>query len=232
MNLLQDLFGGGDQVNAARDFVNRYQEGGNPTTGYSMQEALHHYGQVVPNLSPEQYQQAAQQSFSNMGPDLRNQFGQILQQQAQQHGLNLPNLTGAGPEQLQNPNFLSQVTGNLHNQGILGTILGGVLGGAASGAAGGFSHGGLQGALGGAESGAMGGAQSGGLGSVLGGLTGGNQGFNQGSGIEGAAGGFAGNMAENAAGNMGGIFGNPAVKAAIGGIAANGVQSILRQHGI
>lgn len=227
MNVLQDLFGGGNQVDAARDFLSRYEEGGNPTTGYSMQEALHHYHQVVPNLSPEQYQNAAQQSFANMSPDLRDQFGQVLQQQAQQHGLNLPNLLGAGSQQFQNPNYLAQLTGNLHNQGLLNTILGGAL----SGAAGGISHGGMQGALGGAESGALGAAGSSGLGGMLGGLAGGNQGFG-GSGVEGTAGGVAGNLAENAVGNMGGIFGNPGVKAAIGGIAANGVKGILHQFGI
>lgn len=227
MNLLQNLLGGGS-ADEHRDFVNRYDQGGDPTTGYSMPEALQRYRQVVPNLSPEQFQQAAQQSFANMSPDLRNQFGQILQQQAQQHGLNVPNLMGASPEQFQSPNYLSQITGNLHNQGFLNTILGGAL----SGAAGGFSHGGVQGALGGAESGAMGGAQSGGLGSMLGGLAGGNQGFSGGSGIDNSAGGMAGNFAENAVGSMGGIFGSPAVKAAIGGIAANAVRGILQQHGL
>jgi hypothetical protein len=49
--------------------------------------------------------------------------------------------------------------------------------------------------------------------------------------MEGTLGGMAGNVAEGTVGNLGPL-GSPAVKAAIGGIAANAVQSILRQHGL
>jgi hypothetical protein len=206
MNLLDGLLSGA-QGDEHRDFLRRYQEGGDPTSGFSLPEALQRFGQIVPNLSPDQFQHAAQQSFNNMSPQLRDQFGQILQQQAQQHGLNLPDLLGAGQQQLQNPNFLAGVTSNMHQNGMLNQILAGAL----SGAMGGFSHGGVQGALGGAQSGALGAAGGGALGGVLGGM--------------------AGNVAENAAGNLG-PFGSPAIKAAIGGIAANAVQSILHSHGL
>ena len=111
----------------AQDFINRYQQGA-PQEGYSNQEVAQQYQQVVPQLSPEQYQQAAQQSFQNMSPDQRQQFGQLLQQQAQQQGYAMP------PQQqgmYQDPNALAQMTTQVHQQnpGLLGGMLGGGQGG-------------------------------------------------------------------------------------------------------
>jgi hypothetical protein len=107
----------------AQDFVNRYQQG-DPSQGYSNQEAMQHFQQVVPQLSPEQFQQAAMQSFQNMSPDQRMQFGQMLQQQAQQQGARLPQMQ---PNMYQDPNALAQMTTQAHQQnpGLLGGLLGG-----------------------------------------------------------------------------------------------------------
>ncbi len=115
---------GGNQGNQqqAQDFINRYQQGA-PQEGYSNQEVAQQYQQVVPQLSPQQYQQAAAQSFQNMSPDQRQQFGQLLQQQAQQQGMNLPMQQGG----YQDPNTLAQYTSQVHQQnpGLLGGLLSG-----------------------------------------------------------------------------------------------------------
>lgn len=117
----------------AQDFVNRYQQGA-PQEGYSNQEVAQQYQQVVPQLSPEQYQQAAQQSFQNMSPDQRQQFGQLLQQQAHQQGYAMPQQQ---PGMYQDPNALAQMTTQVHQQ--YPSLLGGLLGG-------GQQMGGMQGA--------------------------------------------------------------------------------------
>jgi hypothetical protein len=219
MNLLEGLLGGG-QAAQHQDFVNRYQEGGDPSSGYSMQEAMQRFHQFAPHLSPDQFQQAAQQSFTNMSPEQRAQFGQFLGGAAQQHGINVPGLAGllgGGGGQAQNPDYLTQITSNLHQQGLLGQLLGGAMGGAQSGFSSGFGSGGVQGGVQGGLQGALGGA----MGSVGGG-----------GGIDNMAGGMASNAAENAVGNLGGMFNTPGVKAAVGGIAASAIQQLLHQHGI
>jgi hypothetical protein len=109
----------------AQDFVNRYQQGA-PHEGYSNQEVAQQFQQVVPQLSPQQFQQAAQQSFQNMAPDQRQQFGQFLQQQAQQQGYAVPQMQQ--PAMYQDPNALAQMTTQVHQQnpGLLGSLLGAV----------------------------------------------------------------------------------------------------------
>lgn len=113
-----------------QDFINRYQQGA-PTEGYSNQEVAQQYQQVVPQLSPQQFQQAAAQSFANLSPQQRMQFAQMLQQQAQQQGLNVPMQQGAG----QDPNMLAQMTTQVHqqNSGLLGGLLDGITGQGGSG---------------------------------------------------------------------------------------------------
>ncbi len=69
MNILQNILGGGQQQQDYRGFVNRYQQG-QPWEGYSDQEVMQRYGQIAPNLSPQQYQQAAQQSFERKTPSM------------------------------------------------------------------------------------------------------------------------------------------------------------------
>jgi hypothetical protein len=112
----------------AQEFVNRYQQGA-PHEGYSDQEVAQQYQQVAPQLSPQQYQQAAQQSFQNMSPEQRMQFGQLLQQQAQQQGYAMPQMQQ--PAMYQDPNALAQMTTQVHQQNP--SLLGGLLGGQGGG---------------------------------------------------------------------------------------------------
>ena len=124
MNQLENLLGG-RLKQEVQDFTNRYQQG-SPMEGYSDQEAMQHYQQIAPNLSPGAYQQAAEQMLSQMSPEQRMQLGQQLQQQAMQQGHQLPALQ-AGPQQYQSPGPLAQLLTQFHQQqpGLLGQLLGG-----------------------------------------------------------------------------------------------------------
>lgn len=127
MDLLQNLLGGGQQRQQYQDFVNRYDQG-SPYDGISGDEAYERYQQIAPNLPPDVYQDAARESFSRMQPQERMQFGQMLRQQSRQQGYNFPDLDGDGvDDRMQDPNYLAQVTGRMHQQqpGLLGQLLGG-----------------------------------------------------------------------------------------------------------
>lgn len=127
MDLLQNLLGGGQQRQEFQEFANRYDQGP-PYQGFSGQEAYQRYQQVAPQLPPDVYEDAARESFSRMSPQDRQQFGQLLRQQSQQQGVNFPDLNHDGiDDRMQDPNYLAQVTGRMHQQqpGLLGQLLGG-----------------------------------------------------------------------------------------------------------
>lgn len=130
MSFLQQLLGSSQHRQDYQDFVNRYQQGA-PAEGYSDQEVANRYQQVAPQLPQQDYIQAAEAAFERMSPDERSKFGQFLQQQAQQQNIVAPNAQAATPQQLQNPGFLAQLTGQVHQQapGLLGQLLGGGSGG-------------------------------------------------------------------------------------------------------
>ena len=147
MDLLQNILGGGQQRQQIQDFANRYQQGA-PYDGISDQEALQHYQQVAPHLPPEQWQAAAQDSFSRLAPQERLQLGQYLQQGAQQRGVSFPDLNRDGvDDRLQDPRYLAQMAGQMRQQqpGLFSQLLGGAMDGGMGG--GGMSGGG--GAMGG-----------------------------------------------------------------------------------
>jgi len=120
---LQQALGGQQQQQEYQDFANRYEQGA-PSEGYSDQEVTQRYQQVAQHLPPQAYQQAAQQSFERMTPQDRQQFGQALQQQAQQQGINVQ---GMGESNFQDPSSLAQMTTQVHQQqpGLLAGLLGG-----------------------------------------------------------------------------------------------------------
>jgi hypothetical protein len=127
MELLQNLLGGGQQQQQFQDFVNRYDQG-SPYDGISGDEAYQRYQQVAPQLPPQMYEESARDAFSRMSPQDRVQFGQHLRQQSRQQNYNFPDLDGDGvDDRFQDPNYLAQVTGRMHQQqpGLLGQLLGG-----------------------------------------------------------------------------------------------------------
>lgn len=83
--LLGGLFGGQDdddddrRKSRARDFVSRY-ETGSPYEGYEPDEAIHNYRSVEGRLSPEEYEEAAQEAFGRMSPQDRRQVAEMMAQ--------------------------------------------------------------------------------------------------------------------------------------------------------
>ena len=155
MGLLDALLSTPSQQQEYQDFASRYQQGP-PHEGYTDQEVMQRYQQVAPNLSPQEYQAAAEQSYARLSPQERMQLGQYLQQQAPGFG------QGVSPQQYQDPGYLAQVTAQIHQQqpGLLSTLLGGGGGGSNP-----LMKGALAGIVGAAVSRAMGGAgQTGGPG--------------------------------------------------------------------
>lgn len=157
MGFLDNLFGDQNQGqqrdrDELRDFANRYQQG-SPYEGYDDHEAVQRYQQVTQGMSPQMYQESAEEAFSRMSPQERMQFGQHLQQQAQQQGMggHFQDINRDGvDDRLQDPRYLAQVTGQMEQQqpGILGQLLGS--GGGAGGALGALgASGGMGGLMGG-----------------------------------------------------------------------------------
>jgi len=140
MDMLSGLFGGQQQQQQFTDFANRYEQGA-PWDGISDDEALNNYNQVAAQLPPDVYQRSAQESFSRLSPQQRLELGRHIQQRAPQYGISFPDVDQDGQDdRLQDPGYLAQMTGQIHQQqpGLLGQILGGggggMLGGGGSGA--------------------------------------------------------------------------------------------------
>jgi hypothetical protein len=131
IDLLQQILGGGQQAQMYQDFTQRYEQGA-PWDGISDREAYDRYQQVAPQLSPQVYQDSAQEAFARLTPQQRMQLGQYLQQQAQQQGVSgFQDLNRDGvDDRFQDPGYLAQATGRMEQQqpGILGQLLGGALG--------------------------------------------------------------------------------------------------------
>lgn len=134
-SLLGGLFGGDsdDEARAkADDFVNRV-DSGNPTEGFSTEEALTSYSQVANSISPQELQDAATQALERFSPEQRREFSQMLQSSA-----------GVSGAPTDDPRQIAQLTSQLQSQspdgllGLLGggggldSILGGLLGGGSS----------------------------------------------------------------------------------------------------
>ena len=127
MDLLGSLLGGQQQQQDYDDFANRYDQGA-PWDGISDDEAYNRYSQLAPQLPPDVYQRAAQDSFSRLSPQQRSSLGRYISQRAPQYGVNFPDADMNGQDdRFQDPGFLAQMTGQMHQQqpGLLGQILGG-----------------------------------------------------------------------------------------------------------
>jgi hypothetical protein len=129
--VLKGLFGSGGETGApdadkAKDFVNRYEQG-DPTEGYSSDEAMDYFGRVAKQASPDQMDRAMRESMGRLNPNQRQEFAQMLQQrmggQAQRP------MTDNDPNDLDNfMGGLGQMFGG-GGGGGLGGLLGGLLGG-------------------------------------------------------------------------------------------------------
>jgi hypothetical protein len=137
MGLLDMLLGNNEAKAGFEDFLNRFQEGP-PSEGYEDQEVLDRYGQVSHQVSQPEYEQAARDAFGHLSPQDREEFGRMLAGQAQSRGLNLPGLTPDQGQGFGNLDWLSNITGQLHQQpGMLRDLLGGLTGNREAGSSGG-----------------------------------------------------------------------------------------------
>jgi len=137
MGLLDMLLGNNEAKAGFEDFLNRFQEGP-PSEGYEDQEVLDRYGQVSHQVSQPEYEQAARDAFGHLSPQDREEFGRMLAGQAQSRGLNLPGLTPDQGQGFGNLDWLSNITGQLHQQpGLLRDLLGGFTGNRESAGSGG-----------------------------------------------------------------------------------------------
>ena len=128
MNLLEMLLGNSQTREGFEDFLNRFEEGP-PSEGYSDQEVMDRYGEVVHKVSPSDYQQAARDAFGHLSEADREEFGRMLAGQAQNKKLDLPGLTPDQGQGFGDLDWLSNITGQLHQQpGLLRDLLGGLTG--------------------------------------------------------------------------------------------------------
>ncbi|HZS93265.1 MAG TPA: hypothetical protein VFA78_00570 [Chloroflexota bacterium] len=127
--LAESLLGNDQQRQTLQNLVQQY-ESGQPGGGHSDQEVAQHYNNVAARLPQDRWENAAINAYQRMTPQQRQQFGQWLQHHTGggQHGGQQyqQQLNGASAQNFQDPSFLAQLTGQLHQQqpGILGQLLG------------------------------------------------------------------------------------------------------------
>ena len=221
----QGLFGGGaagdEQKKKAEDFINRYQTG-DPTQGYTEEEALDQFRQAAKTASPEQMQAAFRQSVANLPENERAQFNQMLQQR--KAGTGMVDIERSGERKATNARSAGGGDDSVGLDDILGGLLGGMTGGSSSGSGGGGLGDILGGLLGGGQTSGDTSSKSsggGGLGDILGGVMGG--GDSQAAPApqpSGDSGGGIGDM-------LGDILKSPIGKAVLAGTAAYAMKEVL-----
>jgi len=128
MNLLEMLLGNGEKREGFEDFLNRFEEGP-PSEGYDDREVLDRYGEVSHRVSPSDYQQAAREAFGHLSQADREEFGRMLAGRAQDRKIDLPSVSPGQGRDFGDLDWLSNITGQLHQQpGLLRDILGGLTG--------------------------------------------------------------------------------------------------------
>jgi len=137
-NVMKGLFGSGGETgpaekDKARDFVNRYEDG-DPTEGYSKEEAVEYFGKVAKHAPPATMEKAVRQSVNKLNPDQRKEFATMLQQRKEGQ-VDRP-MTENQPASDNVDDIMGNLFGGSGGSngggGGLGDILGGLLGGGAS----------------------------------------------------------------------------------------------------
>jgi hypothetical protein len=138
MGLLDMLLGNNEAREGFQDFLKRFQEGP-PSEGYEDQEVLDRYGEVSHQVSQPEYEQAARDAFGHLSQQDREEFGRMLAGQAQSRGIDVSGLTPVQEQGFGNVDWLSNITGQLHQQpGLLRDLLGGLTGNRESSTSGGI----------------------------------------------------------------------------------------------
>jgi hypothetical protein len=136
MGLLDMLLGNSEAKAGFEDFLNRFEEGP-PSEGYEDQEVLNRYGDISHEVSQSEYEEAARDAFGHLSPRDREEFGRMLAGQAQQRGIDLSGFAPSQEQGFGNLDWLSSITGQLHQQpGRLRDLLGGLTGRREAGVAG------------------------------------------------------------------------------------------------
>src|SRR4030065_2408070 len=138
MNLLEMLMGNSQTKEGFEDFLKRFEDGP-PSEGYDDREVLDRYGEVAHKVSPSEYEQAARDAFGRLSQTDREAFGPLLAGQARSKRVDLSGLTPAQGQGFGDVDWLSNITGQIHQQpGMLRDLLGGLTGNRESGSSGGI----------------------------------------------------------------------------------------------
>jgi hypothetical protein len=152
MSMLDALFGGGAVARQRRDledFVDRYEKGA-PWDDISDQEAIARYREFATRVTPDVYEEAAEEAFERLTPQQRAEYGSWLREHTRERAAPVAALAGlaeAAPTQtledirLQDPRLLARATAELEqaHPGSVGQMLAGKLGAGADPTTGGTS---------------------------------------------------------------------------------------------
>jgi hypothetical protein len=125
MSILESLKSG-ERKQEFEDFVSRYDKG-EPREGISDDEAVNRHDELASQLSQEEYEESARESFERLKPEQRKQLGRELRQQARQRNVRAPEVDDDDDEKLADSGMLAKLTSQLHGQspGLVGQLLGG-----------------------------------------------------------------------------------------------------------
>jgi hypothetical protein len=113
-----------EEVAQAKDFINRYTTG-NPSEGFSSEEAINYLRQVRNEAPPEVMQRAAVETVRNLPDDQRKAFAEMLQRR--QAGSGMVTIERTGQAHAAQGRSGGQAGGGTDD--ILGGLFGGLFGG-------------------------------------------------------------------------------------------------------
>ena len=126
MSIFESLKSGGGRRDEVEDFVSRYDQG-EPWEGISDDEAVSRHDELASELSEDEYEEVARESFERLSPQQRKQLGRELRQQARQRRVRAPEVDDDDDEKLADAGMLAKLTSRVHGQapGLVGQLLGG-----------------------------------------------------------------------------------------------------------
>jgi hypothetical protein len=113
-----------EEVAQAEDFINRYTTG-NPSEGFSSEEAVNYLRQVRSEAPPEVMQRAAMETVRNLPDDQRKAFAEMLQRR--QAGSGMVTIERTGEARTAEGRGGPQAGGGMDD--MLGGLFGGLFGG-------------------------------------------------------------------------------------------------------
>jgi hypothetical protein len=123
MGILESLKG--ERRQEFEDFANRYDQG-EPWEGISDDEAVSRHDELASQLSQDEYEASARESFERLQPEQRKELGRELRQQARERNVSAPEVDDDDDEKLADSGMLAKLTSQLHGQspGLVGQLLG------------------------------------------------------------------------------------------------------------